>query len=142
MRKSDIAAQVAGRAPLTKAQAKSAVIAVFDVIRDALANGDTVSVTGFGRFSTRSRTGLDCLKSGPPGWAEVCPSYIRRFKTNLGNRQRNGMRTTTPPMTSPSLKSFRGLSLWSLWHVTQAGETAISAYTAVKYLTSPRVSSP
>ena len=55
MRKADIAAEVAGRASLTKAQAKSAVNAVFDVIRDALAHGDTVSVTGFGRFSTKSR---------------------------------------------------------------------------------------
>ena len=55
MRKTDIVARVAGRASLTKAQAKSAVNAVFDVIRDALANGDTVSVTGFGRFSTKSR---------------------------------------------------------------------------------------
>ncbi|MCY4441719.1 MAG: HU family DNA-binding protein [Deltaproteobacteria bacterium] len=26
-------------------------------MRDALANGDTVSVTGFGRFSTKSRPG-------------------------------------------------------------------------------------
>ncbi len=55
MRESDIAVQIAGRTPLTKAQAKSAVNAVFEVIRDALANGDTVSVTGFGRFSTKSR---------------------------------------------------------------------------------------
>ncbi len=55
MRKADIAAEIAGRTSLTKAQAKSAVNAVFEVIRDALANGDTVSVTGFGRFSTKSR---------------------------------------------------------------------------------------
>ena len=55
MRKADIAAEVAGHAPLTKAQAKSAVNAVFEVIWDALANGDTMSVTGFGRFSTKSR---------------------------------------------------------------------------------------
>ena len=55
MRKSDIAAQVAGRASLTKAQARSAVNAVFEVIRDALGNGDRVSVTGSGRFSTKSR---------------------------------------------------------------------------------------
>ena len=55
MRNADIAAEVAGRASLTKAQAKSAVNAVFEVIRDALAKGDTVSVTGFGRFSTKSR---------------------------------------------------------------------------------------
>ena len=60
MRKTDLAAEVAGRAPVTKAQAKSAVNAVFDVIWNALANGDTVSVPGFGTFATRSpaaRTG-------------------------------------------------------------------------------------
>jgi len=56
MRKADLAADVAGRASLTKAQAKSAVNAVFDIIRDALTKGDTVSVTGFGRFSTKSRS--------------------------------------------------------------------------------------
>ena len=56
MRKADLAGDVAGRASLTKAQAKSAVDAVFDIIRDALANGDTVSVTGFGTFATRSRS--------------------------------------------------------------------------------------
>jgi len=55
MRQADLAADVAGRASLTKAQAKSAVDVVFEVIRDALANGDTVSVTGFGTFATRSR---------------------------------------------------------------------------------------
>ena len=33
MRESDIAVQIAGRTPLTKAQAKSAVNAVFEVIR-------------------------------------------------------------------------------------------------------------
>ena len=55
MRKADLTAEVSGRASLTKAQARSAVDAVFEVIRDALTNGDTVSVTGFGRFSTKSR---------------------------------------------------------------------------------------
>lgn len=60
MRKADLATDVAGRSSLTKAQARSAVDAVFEVIRDALTKGETVSVTGFGRFSTKSwaaRTG-------------------------------------------------------------------------------------
>ena len=56
MRKADLADEVSGRASLTKAQARGAVDAVFEVIRDALTNGDTVSVTGFGRFSTKSRS--------------------------------------------------------------------------------------
>ncbi len=55
MRKSDIAAHVADRVSLKKAQAEGAVDAVFEAIRDALANGDTVSVRGFGTFSTKSR---------------------------------------------------------------------------------------
>ena len=55
MRKADLTVEVAGRASLTKAQARSAVNAVFEVIGDALTNGDTVSVTGFGTFATRSR---------------------------------------------------------------------------------------
>ena len=36
-------------------------------------------------------------------------------------------RTTTPPITSPSLKSRRGDSGWLLWHVTHASTTATSA---------------
>lgn len=55
MKKSDIVAHVAGDASLSKAQAQSAVDAVFEAIREALGNGDTVSVTGFGTFSTKSR---------------------------------------------------------------------------------------
>ena len=57
MRKADIAVEVADRAALTKAQAKNAVNSVFEVIGDALANGDMVSVTGFGRFSTKNLPG-------------------------------------------------------------------------------------
>ena len=49
MRKSDIAAHVAGEASLSKAQAESAVNAVFEAIQEALGKGDTVTVTGFGR---------------------------------------------------------------------------------------------
>ena len=45
----------------------------------------------------------------------------------------NGMRITTTPIVSPNSKLSRGLSLRALWHVTQASETATSAYTAVKY---------
>ncbi|MCY4438670.1 MAG: HU family DNA-binding protein [Deltaproteobacteria bacterium] len=55
MRKADLAAEVAGRAPVTKAQAKSAVNAVFEAVGDALARGDKVTVSGFGTFATRSR---------------------------------------------------------------------------------------
>ena len=55
MRKSDIAAHVADRASLSRAQAEDAVNALFEAIRGALASGETVSLAGLGTFSTRSR---------------------------------------------------------------------------------------
>ena len=47
--------RVASRASLSKAEAAVAVDGVFEAIRDALAKGDTVGLTGFGTFSVRSR---------------------------------------------------------------------------------------
>ena len=38
-----------------------------------------------------------------------------------------GILTTRMPITSPSLKSFLGLSSWALWHDTQASAPATSA---------------
>ena len=88
MRTSDIAAQVGGRAPLTKAQAKSAVNAVFEVIRDALANGDTVSVTGFGRFSTKSRSARTGRNPRTGETVAIAASKAPSFKAAKGLRDR------------------------------------------------------
>ena len=55
MKKSDIAAHVRSRVSLPRAQADAAVNAVFEAIQNALAKGDTVAVTGFGKFWTKSR---------------------------------------------------------------------------------------
>ena len=55
MTKSELLTEVAAKASLTKASADAAVNAVLSTITDALANGDTVTLTGFGTFSTRQR---------------------------------------------------------------------------------------
>ena len=55
MTKSELAAKVAAQASLSNAAADRAVGAVFSAISDALANGETVTLTGFGTFSTRRR---------------------------------------------------------------------------------------
>ena len=55
MTKSELSAQVAAQASLTRASADAAVNAVFSAITDALANGETVTLTGFGTFTVRSR---------------------------------------------------------------------------------------
>ena len=55
MNKSDIAARVAGRTSLSIAQANDAVNAVFETIQQGLSEGDTVTLIGFGTFSTKTR---------------------------------------------------------------------------------------
>ena len=60
MKKSDVVSRVAARASLSKAGAAAAADAVFEAIKDALARGESVTITGFGTFSTTSppaRTG-------------------------------------------------------------------------------------
>ena len=51
MNKSDLVDAVAGRADMSKAEAGRAVDAVLGSVGDALGNGDSVSLVGFGTFS-------------------------------------------------------------------------------------------
>lgn len=54
--KTELIAKVAELADLSKKDATQAVDAVFDVISEALQNGDKVQLVGFGNFEVRSRT--------------------------------------------------------------------------------------
>ncbi len=51
MNKSELIAAVAEAAGISKSDASGAVDATFDVISDALTNGDDVRFTGFGSFT-------------------------------------------------------------------------------------------
>ena len=55
MKKSELACEVATRASLSRAQADSAVNGVFSAIGEALANGESVVIAGFGTFATKTR---------------------------------------------------------------------------------------
>ena len=55
MNKSELSARVADAVSLSRTEAASAVNAVFLAIADALARGETVTVAGFGTFTTRRR---------------------------------------------------------------------------------------
>ena len=82
----------------------------------------------------------ETVQSPPEG--TVTGRWLPKDKSNLcGMRSSCSGRTaqpssririTIPPIVSPSWKSSRGLSGWALWQLVQAGETATSAYTAVK----------
>lgn len=55
MTKTELATTLAAETDLTKARASEAVNTVFDTIRDQLAKGEKVVITGFGTFEVRVR---------------------------------------------------------------------------------------
>ncbi len=55
MNKSELIEAVAGAADLTKADAGRAVDALVDTITNTLSNGDSLTLIGFGTFSTSDR---------------------------------------------------------------------------------------
>ena len=54
MKKSDLVTRVAIEAPLSKSAAGAALYAVLTATADALANGEIVTLAGFGTFSTKT----------------------------------------------------------------------------------------
>ena len=62
MNKSELIAEVAAKAEITKKDADAAVTAVIDAITESLQKGDKVQLVGFGTFEVRergARTGRD-----------------------------------------------------------------------------------
>jgi nucleoid DNA-binding protein len=55
MNKTELVAAVAAASGLTKAQAHSAIDAAVNVITDAMAKGDSVTLIGFGSFKVSER---------------------------------------------------------------------------------------
>jgi len=56
MKKSDIVEHVSREGAMTKRAAEAAVDAVFAAVAESLAAGEDVTVAGFGRFSSKTRT--------------------------------------------------------------------------------------
>lgn len=56
MNKTELVAAVATKAELSKKDAEEAVKAVFDAITEALADGEKVSLVGFGSFAVKTRS--------------------------------------------------------------------------------------
>ena len=68
MNKTELVAAVAAKAELSKKDAEAAVSAVLDSVKDALADGDKVSIVGFGTFAVKTRAareGINPLTKAP-----------------------------------------------------------------------------
>ena len=84
MNKTELVAAVAAKAELSKKDAEAAVNAVFDSVKDALAEGDKVSLIGFGTFSVKTRAARTGLNPRTKETIEIPESKVPAFKAGKG----------------------------------------------------------
>lgn len=80
MNKTELVAAVAAKAELSKKDAEAAVNAVFDSVKDALAEGDKVSLIGIGTFSVKTRAARTGLNPRTKETIEIPESKVPAFK--------------------------------------------------------------
>jgi len=80
MNKSDLVDAVASRADMSKAEAGRAVDAVLGSVGDALGNGDSVSLVGFGTFSVRHRAARMGRNPQTGATMQIAASKVPGFK--------------------------------------------------------------
>ena len=80
MNKSDLVDAVAGIEDMSKAEAGRAVDAVLGSVGDALGNGDSVSLVGFGTFSVRHRAARMGRNPQTGATMQIAASKVPGFK--------------------------------------------------------------
>lgn len=80
MTKFDLIAAVAETAELTKKDAEKAINATIDVITKALAEGEKVSLVGFGTFETRERAARTGINPRTKENIQIAASVAPTFK--------------------------------------------------------------
>lgn len=83
MNKNDFVAQVAEKAQVSKKDAAAVVDATFNVMANALANGEKVQFVGFGTFEVRERAARTVRNPRTGETLEVPASRIPAFKPGL-----------------------------------------------------------
>lgn len=84
MNKAELIDAVADSASLTKTDVAAAVDAIFDAISKALANGDTVSLVGFGTFSVSDRAARSGRNPRTGETISIAATRVPKFKAGKG----------------------------------------------------------
>ena len=80
MNKTELIAEVAEKAGLSKKDAEAAVKAVIDSVTDALVDGDKVQLVGFGTFEVRERAARFARDPRTGESMEIAASKAPAFK--------------------------------------------------------------
>ena len=88
MNKRQLIAAAARRSLLTQGQVRGALEAVLAVIAGALAEGDHVTVSGFGRFDAQQYPGRKLHRFDGKGHYQVASRRVPVFRSSLALRRR------------------------------------------------------
>ena len=80
MNKSELIAEVATKAEITKKDAEAAVTAVIDAITESLKKGDKVQLVGFGSFEVKNRAARTGRNPRTKEVVEIPASKVPVFK--------------------------------------------------------------
>lgn len=80
MNKNELIASVAEKAEISKKDADAAVKAVTEIITEALAQGDKISLVGFGTFSVRERAARSGINPLTKEKMEIAAAKVPAFK--------------------------------------------------------------
>ena len=80
MNKTDLIEKIAIGAGLTKADAKKALEAGVDAIKDALKEGDKVQLVGFGTFSVSKKPAREGINPATKQKIKIAAKKVAKFK--------------------------------------------------------------
>ena len=86
MNKTELIAKVAEQANMTKKDTERFVNAFIDVVQNALAEGDTVSILGFGTFLSRERPAREGRNPRTGEAIQIPASRVPVFRPGRGLR--------------------------------------------------------
>jgi DNA-binding protein HU-beta len=88
MNKRELVAAAARRTPLTQRQVCQALESVLEVIGQALAAGDSVTIAGFGRFQAQRYAGRYLRHFGGEGHYQVGERVVPVFRSSAALRRK------------------------------------------------------
>lgn len=80
MNKSELVQAIADRTGSSKAQAEQALSAVIDVVSEAVAGGDKVTLPGFGTFEKRERSAREGRNPQTGETVQIAATSVPAFK--------------------------------------------------------------
>ena len=81
MNKTELIDKIAASAGITKDQAKAALNATTNALKDALIAGDKIQLVGFGTFSVNERPAREGINPATKEKIQIAAKKVAKFKT-------------------------------------------------------------